>query len=32
MRETMTQTAIHPATHVGHVHLWVSDLDGAMAF
>ncbi|SRR5579883_1940148 len=28
----MTQAAIHPATHVGHVHLWVSDLDRAIAF
>jgi catechol 2,3-dioxygenase len=28
----MTETAIHPATRVGHVHLWVSDLDRAIAF
>jgi catechol 2,3-dioxygenase len=28
----MTDTALHPATCVGHVHLWVSDLDQAIAF
>ena len=28
----MTDTALHPATCVGHVHLWVFDLDRAIAF
>jgi catechol 2,3-dioxygenase len=28
----MTDTALHPDTCVGHVHLWVSDLDRAIAF
>ena len=28
----MKQTVPHPATCIGHVHLWVSDLDRAIAF
>jgi catechol 2,3-dioxygenase len=28
----MTDTALHPATCVGHVHLWVTDLDRAIVF
>ena len=26
------QTTIHPAVRVGHVHLWVADLDRSLAF
>ena len=28
----MTKTAIHPATHIGHVHLKVADLERALGF
>lgn len=28
----MSSTAIHPAAQIGHVHLWVTDLDRAIAF
>jgi catechol 2,3-dioxygenase len=28
----MSQSTVHPAVHVGHVHLRVADLDRAMAF
>jgi len=31
-RAPMNDTAIHPATRVGHVALWTSDLDRAIAF
>jgi catechol 2,3-dioxygenase len=31
-RALMNDTAIHPATHIGHVALWSSDLDRAIAF
>lgn len=28
----MSSTAIHPTTQIGHVHLWVTDLDRAVGF
>jgi catechol-2,3-dioxygenase len=28
----MSSSAIHPAAQIGHVHLWVTDLDRAIGF